>query len=149
MKSKQPKHEYERRDDLPRISHVPHAGGSALKKGLLVAAGVASVVVGAVGIFVPLLPTTPFLLLAAACFVRSSEKRYQWLLSHRVFGTYIRNYREHGAVTPHAKIVTLALLWGTMSISAFVFVESVVLRVILLAIAVSVTVHILRMKTVR
>jgi len=102
-----------------------------------------------VGIFVPLLPTTPFLLLAAACFVRSSEKRYQWLLSHRVFGTYIRNYREHGAVTPHAKIVTLALLWGTMSISAFVFVESVVLRVILLAIAVSVTVHILRMKTVR
>jgi uncharacterized membrane protein YbaN (DUF454 family) len=129
------------------MSHVPDTGGSSLKEGLLVAAGAVSVAVGAVGIFLPLLPTTPFLLVAAACFARSSERRYQWLMSHRVFGPYIRNYHEHGAVTRHAKIVTLGLLWGTMSITAFVFFDSVVLRVILLAIAGGVTVHILRMKT--
>ena len=129
------------------MSHVPDTGGSSLKEGLLAAAGAVSVAVGAVGILLPLLPTTPFLLLAAACFARSSERRYQWLMSHRVFGPYIRNYHEHGAVTRHAKIVTLGLLWGTMSITAFVFFDSVVLRVILLAIAGGVTVHILRMKT--
>ena len=120
---------------------------SSLKKGLLLAAGTASVAVGAVGIFLPLLPTTPFLLIAAACFVRSSERRYQWLISHRVLGPYIRNYREYGAVTRHAKIVTLGLLWGTMCLTAFGFVDSLVVRVILLAIAVGVTVHVLRMKT--
>ncbi len=122
-------------------------GGSSLKKGLLLAAGTASVAVGAVGIFLPLLPTTPFLLIAAACFVRSSERRYQWLLSHRVLGPYIRDYREYGAVTRHAKIVTLSLLWGTMCLTAFGFVDSIALRVILLAIAAGVTLHILRMKT--
>jgi len=123
--------------------------GSLLKSGFLVAAGTVSVAVGAVGIFLPLLPTTPFLLLAAACFVRSSERRYQWLMSHRILGPYIRNYREHGAVSRHAKIVTLGLLWGTMSLTAFVFIHSLAVRGILLVIAVGVTIHILRMKTVR
>jgi uncharacterized membrane protein YbaN (DUF454 family) len=131
------------------MSPARDGGGSPLKNGLLVAAGVASVAVGAVGIFLPLLPTTPFLLLAAACFVRSSERRYQWLVSHRILGPYIRNYREHGAVTRHAKVVTLGLLWGTMSLTAFVFIHSLVIRVILLVVAVGVTIHILRMKTVK
>jgi uncharacterized membrane protein YbaN (DUF454 family) len=131
------------------MSRAPDRNRSSLKSGLLVAAGAVSVAVGAVGIFLPLLPTTPFLLLAAACFVRSSERRYQWLMSHRILGPYIRNYREHGAVTRHAKIVTLGLLWGTMSVTAFVFVHSLAIRAILLVIAAGVTVHILRMKTVR
>jgi uncharacterized membrane protein YbaN (DUF454 family) len=131
------------------MSRAPDRDGSRLKSGLLVATGAVSVAVGAVGILIPLLPTTPFLLLAAACFVRSSERRYQWLVSHRILGPYIRNYREHGAVTRHAKIVTLGLLWGTMSLTAFVVIHSLTIRVILLVIAVGVTIHILRMKTVK
>jgi uncharacterized membrane protein YbaN (DUF454 family) len=120
---------------------------SSFKKGLYVAVGVTSVVLGAVGIFLPLLPTTPFLLLAAACFARSSDRLYKWLMAHRILGPYIRNYREYGAVTRHAKIVTLALLWGTISLTAFGFTDAVVLRVVLFAIATGVTIHILRMRT--
>jgi hypothetical protein len=129
------------------VRQTPQQRRSSVRKGLLLAAGAASLSVGAVGVFLPLLPTTPFLLIAAACFMRSSDRHYQWLISHKVFGPYIRNYREHGAVTRHAKIVTLGLLWGTMGITAFGFVDSLAVRVILAAIAIGVSIHILRMKT--
>ena len=71
-------------------------------------------VLGVVGIFVPLLPTTPFLLLAAALWVRSSPRLYEWLLAHRCFGGYIRNFRENRAIPLRAKVVSIALMWGTM-----------------------------------
>ncbi|MGC9467598.1 MAG: YbaN family protein [Anaerolineae bacterium] len=109
--------------------------------------GVLAVGLGAVGIFVPLLPTTPLLLLAAACFVRSSDRLYGWLLHHRWFGTYIRNYREHRAVPLRIKITSLALLWSTMGFSALHVVESTWLRVLLFLIATGVTIHIVRLKT--
>ncbi len=81
---------------------------------LLSALGALSLVLGIVGIFVPLLPTTPFLLLSAALWVRSSPRLYEWLLAHRLFGSYIRNYREHRAIPLHAKIATLVLMWVSM-----------------------------------
>lgn len=76
--------------------------------------GCAAFVLGVVGIFVPLLPTTPFLLLAAALWVRSSPRLYEWLLAHRCFGGYIRNFRENRAIPLRAKVVSIALMWGTM-----------------------------------
>ena len=109
--------------------------------------GVLSVALGTVGIVVPLLPTTPLLLLAAACFVRSSDRLYGWLIGHRLFGSYIKNYREHRAVTWQTKSFTLALLWIAIGYSAIAVVHSWVLRAILLVIALAVSVHVLSLNT--
>jgi uncharacterized membrane protein YbaN (DUF454 family) len=87
------------------------------------------------------------LLLAAACFFRSSDRLYRWLTTHRWFGPYIKNYREHKAVTWQTKVVTLALLWGSISYAAFRVVDSWIARLALLMIAVAVSFHVLRMKT--
>lgn len=121
--------------------------GLRFRKALLAAAGVLAVGLGAVGVFVPLLPTTPFLLLAAACFFRSSDRLYAWLLRHRWFGPYIRNYREHRAVTLRAKLLCLALLWATIGCSAVFAVRAGWLRALLAAVAAGVTLHVLRLKT--
>jgi uncharacterized membrane protein YbaN (DUF454 family) len=118
-----------------------------LRRWLLIAAGTISVALGLVGVFVPVLPTTPFLLLAAACFVRSSEQLYAWLIGHPWFGRYIRNYREYRAVTLRAKVVTLVLLWGMIGYSALAVVRMWWLRALLAAIAIGVTVHVLSLKT--
>ena len=80
--------------------------------------GVLATAVGLIGVVVPLLPTTPFLLLAAACFVRSSDSMYGWLTSNRLFGGFIRDYREQRGVSARTKIVALALLWGVIGYTA-------------------------------
>jgi hypothetical protein len=113
----------------------------------LVAAGIAALALGVVGVLVPLLPTTPFLLLAAGCFFRSSERLYGWLIRHPWFGAYIRHYREHRAITLRAKVVTLALLWGVIGYTALGIVSAWWVRILLGIIAVAVTVHILHLRT--
>ncbi len=131
-----------------------HEGGSVavssspLRKWLLIFAGMLCVVLGAIGIVLPLLPTTPFLLLAAACFVRSSDRLYAWLTSHRVFGSYIKNYREHRGMTTKARILTLIVLWAGVSYATIVVARSWILRLVLLGIAVSVTIYLMRLRTV-
>lgn len=120
---------------------------STLRKWALMAAGFLAVGLAIVGIFIPILPTTPLLLLAAACFVRSSDRLYAWLINHKWFGDYIRHYREDRAITVQAKIVTLAMLWGMIGYTTFGVVEAWWLRVVLLAIATGVTWHILSMTT--
>ena len=120
---------------------------SPLYKGLLIVIGVLSVGLAAAGICLPLLPTTPFMLLAAACFIRSSDKLYRWLITHRLFGAYIKNYREHRAITRRVKVVTLLLLWGTLGYTAIGVISALTVRVILLLIGVGVTIHVLSLKT--
>lgn len=120
---------------------------SAIKRGFLVTVGVLAVSLGTVGVFVPLLPTTPFLLLAAACFIRSSDRLYAWLIHHRWFGSYIRNYREHKAITLQARIVTLSLLWIVIGYSAVFVAQTWWLRAVLGAVAIGVTTHLLMLKT--
>ena len=120
---------------------------TAIWRGFLVAVGILAIIVGTIGIFVPLLPTTPFLLLAAACFIRSSDRLYAWLIHHRWFGSYIRNYREHHAITLSAKIVSLTLLWSMIGYSAVFVAHAWWLRALLGIIAVGVTIHLLQLKT--
>jgi len=119
-----------------------------LIKWVLIFAGIFFVGLGIIGIFLPLLPTTPLLLLAAACFARSSERFYNWLLNNRLLGNYIKNYREGRGVPLKAKVFTISLLWITIIFSAF-FVSNLIVRVILFLIAVGVTIHILSIRTLK
>ncbi len=96
---------------------------------------------GVLGLFLPLLPTTPFLLLAAACYARSSEKLYDWLLGNRWFGEYIRNYREGKGIPLKRTAIAIALLWLTIGYTAIVAVSLLWVRLVLLAIACGVTFH--------
>lgn len=112
--------------------------------------GLISLVLGIIGIFLPLLPTTPFLLLSAALFARSSTRLYNWLLNHRVLGAFIRNYREDKSVTVRVKIVAISTLWATMLFSIFLVVnEKWWLQVMLGTIATGVTIFIMSLKTRR
>jgi hypothetical protein len=85
-------------------------------KPLLVSIGIVCVGLGSAGIVLPLVPTTPFLLLAAACFAKSSDRFHAWLLGHRRFGPVIRNYREKGGITRKARAIALSLLWFSMTL---------------------------------
>jgi uncharacterized membrane protein YbaN (DUF454 family) len=114
-----------------------------ITRNLLIAAGMTSTAIGVIGIFIPILPTTPFLLLAAACYMRSSERFYRWLVNNRVFGTYIRNYIEGRGIPVRVKVITLTLLWLGIGLSAAFATDNLIVRIVLGIIAVGVTIHIL------
>ena len=122
---------------------------SRLIRGLLITAGTFFVGLGVLGIFLPLLPTTPFLLLAAACYVRSSKRFYNWLLNNKWFGNYIKNYQEKKGVPLKVKLSSLSLLWITILFSAVFVVDIFFVRIILILIATCVTIHILYIRTLK
>jgi len=114
---------------------------------ILIVIGTISLGLGIIGIVLPVLPTTPFLLLAAACYFRSSERLYQWIINHKRFGPYIRNYREKREIPFKTKVVALVMLWTTITISAVFFIDSNLVRAILAIVVVAVTWHIASLKT--
>ncbi|MGA1822043.1 MAG: YbaN family protein [Thermoplasmatota archaeon] len=116
---------------------------------ILIILGLLFTGIGLIGIFVPILPTTPFLLLAAACFLRSSDRLYNWLLNNRIFGRYLRNYIEKKGIPIGVKIFTISLLWITILISAFIFIDIIWVRILLIIIAIGVTIHLLMIMTYR
>ncbi|MFC1875144.1 YbaN family protein [Chloroflexota bacterium] len=118
-------------------------------RALLIIVGTIFVGLGIVGIFIPILPTTPFLLLAAACYSKGSQRFYHWLLSNRWFGAYIDNYRQKRGMPLKVKIVTVALLWLTIGVSVAFAVQSLAVKIILVLIAVGVSIHILSIKTLK
>jgi uncharacterized membrane protein YbaN (DUF454 family) len=109
-------------------------------KHLLNVIGILAVLLGILGIFLPLLPTTPFLLLASACFARGSKPLHNWLLNHRVFGDYLRNFEEGNGIPLKAKVVATALLWGSLAWSISHF-DLIALRLALATIGTAVTVY--------
>lgn len=118
-----------------------------ITKAFLIVAGTISLALGAIGIVLPILPTTPFLLLSAACYCRSSDRLYKWLLTNKWFGEYIKNYREGKGVPLKTKIIALTVLWVTITYSAFFFIRILEVQLILFAVAVAVSIHILRLPT--
>jgi uncharacterized membrane protein YbaN (DUF454 family) len=116
---------------------------------LLIVAGTISLIVAIIGIVVPILPTTPLLLLAALCYMRGSRRLYNWLLNNRYIGTYISNYLQGKGMSVKMKIWTLTLLWATILISVFLFAEEMVVKIILFIVLVLVTIHILTIRTMR
>jgi hypothetical protein len=122
-------------------------GNLKLKKYFLIGAGIFSVVLGVAGIFLPLLPTTPFFLLAAACFFRSSKSRYAWLINHKFFGKRIQYYRVYKAISFRSKLLSLVLLWVTIGYSSFFVVKIFWIKIVLFLIAVGVSLHLLTFRT--
>jgi uncharacterized membrane protein YbaN (DUF454 family) len=110
--------------------------------------GIVAVGLAILGVFLPLLPTTPFLLLASACFVRSSERLHRWMRHNPLFGEYLRNIEEKKGMPLRGKIIVLLLMWGSLGYSMTV-VRPLLLKIMLAAIGAGVTVFILRMKTLR
>jgi uncharacterized membrane protein YbaN (DUF454 family) len=115
---------------------------TVVKRRILIGAGTLSTGLGIIGIFVPILPTTPFLLLAAACYMRSSERFYQWLVNNRIFGAYVRNYIEGKGMPVKIKMFTILLLWLTIALTIVFGVQNIVIKIVLICIAVGVTAHI-------
>jgi len=115
-------------------------------KALLIFVGWLSVVLGVIGIFLPIMPTTPFLLLAAACFVRTSPKFYQWLVGHPRLGKYIVYYLEGKGIPLKAKIYTIALIAISMSVTSYI-VPVTAVKVLLPLIGVLVALYIVRQPT--
>jgi hypothetical protein len=116
-------------------------------RGILIFSGTLSLAVGIVGVFVPILPTTPFLLFSAACYTKSSKRFHTWLLNNRIFGNYIRNYQEGNGIARNIKALTVSLLWATILFSIMFMVSNTLVRSVLFVIAIYVTVHILSLKT--
>jgi len=105
------------------------------------------VAIGVIGIFLPLLPTTIFLILASACFIKGSPKANEWLRNHKILGVYIKNYQDKTGLSIKAKVFNITLLWIMILSSAFFFTEELLIRLLLLAIAIGVTIHLLMIKT--
>ncbi len=106
-----------------------------MRKPCLIAIGWLCVVLGGVGIVLPLLPTTPFLLLAATCFAKSSDRFYQWLIGHSWFGKYIENYRNGLGIPMKVKILTILMLWLSIGFSVIYVVTFFWAKIMLLATA--------------
>ena len=123
------------------ISISPFAKYFYLTSGFLLVA------IGVIGIFLPLLPTTIFLILASICFLKSSPKANDWLRNHKILGGYIDNYQNKTGLTRTSKIINIVTLWISISLSAFLLTNELYIRIILLAIAIGVTIHLLMIKT--
>jgi uncharacterized membrane protein YbaN (DUF454 family) len=120
---------------------------NAIRNRLLVSLGTFFLIIGIIGIFIPILPTTPFLLLAAACYARGSKRFYNWLITSKWFGQYIKNYQEGKGIPLLLKVFTLTLLWITILFSTIIIVSNYLIRIILIIIAIGVTIHIVFIKT--
>ena len=122
---------------------------SKLSRRLWVAAGTFFLVIGAVGIILPLLPTTPFLLVAAACYSKGSKRLYDWLLDNRWFGKFIKDYMEKRAIPVKAKVLAVCVIWLTIGVSVFLAVHSLPVKIVLVVIAAGVTLYLLTRKTLK
>jgi uncharacterized membrane protein YbaN (DUF454 family) len=118
-----------------------------LKRTLFVICGTIALGIGIIGVFVPILPTTPFLLLAAVCYLKGSRRLYKALLCNRFFGKYIRNYLEGKGMPLRVKIWTLSLLWVTLILTAIFATDNWIFRLILALVLIGVTIHIWKIKT--
>lgn len=116
---------------------------------LLTIIGIISLGLGVLGIFLPVLPTTPLLLLAAAMFLRSNKRLYEWLLNHPKLGPYIRNFMEYKAIPLKIKVLSVSLVWITLLNCAIFIAGHWALRVFFLILAAAISAHILSYKTLK
>ena len=118
-----------------------------MKKTLYIILGCIFVAIGIIGIFLPLLPTTIFLLIASYFFMNSSPELNHKLLNNKYLGKYLRDYKENRGMPLKAKVNSILVLWISILTSGYFFVESTIVRVLLMIIAISVSIYISRLKT--
>lgn len=123
-------------------------GTHMLLRAFFVAAGTVSVLFGIAGVVLPMVPATPFLLLATFFYARSSPRFLRWLLEHRWLGPYISNYRERKPLTRRQLVSTLVTLWTSFAIS-IALVDIAAVRVLLIVIPTGVTIYLLRRNRMR
>ena len=125
-----------------------HSGIDEIRmKYILTILALLSLGLGILGIFLPVLPTTPFLLLAAALFLKGSKPLYEWLMSHPKLGPYISNFMVHKSIPLHVKVISVSMVWITLMYCAVAVAEHWALRLMFIAIATGVTIHILSYRT--
>lgn len=107
--------------------------------------GLCCTALAVLGIFVPLLPTVPLLLLAAACFARSSENFHNWLLNHPQLGPMIRGYLDGQGIPLRAKITAITLIWISIPVSVFFFIPHLWVKIFPIAIGLCITIYLLRL----
>jgi uncharacterized membrane protein YbaN (DUF454 family) len=127
--------------------HNPETYLDHAARWMLIAAGMICVGLGVIGILLPGLPTTPFLLLAAYCFARSSEHFHSWLLNHRWLGSYVRNFEEGRGMTRPAKATTLLVMWLSFGVTIVFFVPLAWAQLAMFLLGLAVTVYLLRLPT--
>ena len=132
----------------------PHKQSSKIIRGIWFIAGSICLILGAIGIVLPILPTTPFLLASAACYYKSSSRMHQWLINNKWFGEYIRNYQEGRGIPKKTKITALIILWVTIGISVIFFLDKLLpsflllpMQIIMIIVAITVSAYMLRLPT--
>ena len=113
----------------------------------LIILGIISLIFGTLGIILPVLPTTPFILLSAACFIKSSSRVHNWLIRNRIFGGIIKSYTNKDGIPLATKIYALSLLWISIILTISFFAHKSLVRVIILTAASYVTLYLIRVKT--
>ncbi len=126
-------------DPGPNNRHVK----SALLRWILIACGWISIAGGVAGIFLPLVPTVPFLLLAVACFARSSERFHSWLVEHNHLGPLLRDYLKGAGIPLRAKRMAIGMVWVSFPVSTFLFARTLWLKLLLIAMAMAITLYLL------
>lgn len=120
-----------------------------IRKAILIFVGTVCVGLGVLGMFLPLMPTTVFLLMAAYCYSKSSERFHDWLLTNKLCGKYISNYKSGRGISMRQKISTIAVLWASIAFSVWMMNGRLWVSLLLAAVAVGVSIHILWLKTNR
>lgn len=118
-------------------------------KYLIAVFGIISLGLGILGIFLPVLPTTPFLLLASFLFLKSSPSLYRWLMEHPRLGPYIKNFMVHKSLPLHVKVVSVSMVWITLLYCAFFVAGHWAISALFILLATAITVHILSYKTLK
>lgn len=118
-----------------------------MKSKLLILCGSLALGLGVLGIFLPVLPTTPFLLLAATCYFHGSKRLYSWLMDHPRFGPYIRSFREDKSIPLRIKVVSVAMVWITLLYCAVFVADNIWVKSLFFILAIGITWHILSYRT--
>jgi uncharacterized membrane protein YbaN (DUF454 family) len=114
-----------------------HEHGSPVVRALFFVAGLASLALGIAGIFLPVLPTTPLVLLAATCFARSYRPFHEWLVAHRLFGPLVREWHEHRSIPYRTKLLAIGMMAVALTVSIVFFVDPPWLKAVLAAFGVA------------
>lgn len=118
-----------------------------MRKYIYILIGSSTLLLGMVGVFLPLLPTTPFLLVTAFCYVRSSQKRYQWLISHKRWGPYLHDIIENRSLNKKTRNWAITIQWISITVS-IVLISSLYARLFLFILGVIATMVIMRLKAI-